>query len=112
MKRRLSRKTQAAIVETDAESSVLFDYSIRSWRICEVTKLQRVVDEAYRHIWSRKNKGPTTQQIEKEDVNMFGVRKILNVASLRSNIEKRSFQRIGHILRMDNSRATTQVALG
>ena len=50
--------------------------------------------------------------MEKENINMFGVRKILNVASLRSKIEKRSLQRIGHILRMDNSRTTKQVTLG
>ena len=63
MKTRLSRKTQAAIVETDVESSVLFDYSIRPWRISEVTKLQRVIDEAYRHIWSRRNRGSIKHQM-------------------------------------------------
>ena len=112
MRTRLSRKTQAAIVETVVESSVLFDCGIRPWRIGEITKLQRVVDEAYRYIWSRKNKGPIKQQMEKENINMFGVRKVLNVTSLRSKIEKRSLQRIGHILRMDNSRTTKQVTLG
>ena len=57
MRTRLSRKTQAAIMETVVESSVLFDCGIRPWRISEVNKLQRVVDEAYRHIWSRKIRG-------------------------------------------------------
>ena len=42
---------------------------------------------------------------------MFVMREILNVASLRSKIEKRSLQIIGHILRMDNSRKTKQVTL-
>ena len=112
MRTRLSRKTQAAIVETVVESSVLFDCGIRPWRIGEITKLQRVVDEAYRYIWSRMNKGPIKQQMEKENINMFGVRKVLNVTSLRSKIEKRSLQRIGHILRMDNSRTTKQATLG
>ena len=112
MRTRLSRKTQDAIVETVVESSVLFDCGIRPWRIGEITKLQRVVDEAYRYSWSRKNKGPIKQQMEKENINMFGVRKELNVASLRFRIEKRNLQRIGHILRMDNSRTIKQVTLG
>ena len=50
--------------------------------------------------------------MEKENNNMFGVRKVLNVTPLRSKIEKRSLQIIGHILRMDNSRPTKQVTLG
>ena len=43
---------------------------------------------------------------------MFRVRKVLNVVSHRSKIEKINLQRTGHILRMDNSRTTKQVTLG
>ena len=74
--------------------------------------MQRVVDEAYRYILRRKNKGSVKQQIEKENINMFGVRKVLNVASVISKIQKRNLQRIGQILRMDNPRTTKQVTLG
>ena len=56
MRIRLSRKAPAGIVETVVELLVLFDCGIRSSGISEVTKLQRVVNEAYRYIWSRKNK--------------------------------------------------------
>ena len=41
MRTKLSKKTQAAIVETVVKSSVLLDWGIRPWRISEVTKLQR-----------------------------------------------------------------------
>ena len=44
-------------------------------------KLLSCRDEAYRYIWSRKNKGPIKQQMEKENINMFGVRKVLNAVS-------------------------------
>ena len=108
MRIRLSRKAPVAIVETVVELSPLFDCGIRPSGISEVTMLQRVVDEAYRYIWSRKNRGPTKQQRKKENISMFEVRKVLNAAHLRSRIEKRSLQRIGHMLRMDNSRTTEE----
>ena len=43
---------------------------------------------------------------------MFEVRRQLIVDSLTLKIEKRHLIRIGHILRMDNSRLTKQVTLG
>ena len=51
---------------------VLFDCVIRPWRISEATKLQRVVGEAYRYMWSGQSKGPIKQQMEKDNINMFG----------------------------------------
>ena len=81
------------------ESSVLFDCTVRPWNIAEISKLQRVLDEAYRYIWSKKNKGPVRIQMETEKVNMFGIRQMLGIESLRAKIERRSLQRMGHVLR-------------
>ena len=43
---------------------------------------------------------------------MYGVRRELEVDSIETKITKRSLQRIGHVLRMDNSRLAKQVTLG
>ena len=51
------------------------------------------------------------QQMEKENINMFRVRKVSG-ASIRSVIEKISLQGIEHMVRIDNSRVTEQVRLG
>ena len=50
--------------------------------------------------------------MEIERVNMFGVRKQLGIESLRAKIEKRSLQRVGHVLRMPNDRLTKRICLG
>jgi len=48
--------------------------------------------------------------METEKVNMFGIRKLLGIESLRAKIERRSLQRMGHVLRMSNDRLTTRYA--
>ena len=70
-----------------------------------------MLDEAYRYIWSKKNKGPVRIQMETEKVNMFGIRQMLGIESLRAKIE-RSLQSMGHVLRMPNNRLTKKVCLG
>ena len=111
-KTKMSKINQARIVEVIMESSVLFDCTVRPWNIAEISKLQRVLDEAYRYIWSKKNKGPVRIQMETEKVNMFGIRQMLGIESLRAKIERRSLQRMGHVLRMPNDRLTKKVCLG
>ena len=107
----LYKINQARVVEVIMESSVLFDCTVKPWNIAEINKLHRVVDEAYRYIWSKKNKGPVRIQMETEKVNMFGIRKLLGIESLRAKIG-RSLQRMGHVLRMSNDRLTKKVCLG
>ena len=70
-----------------------------------------LLDEAYRYM-VYENKGPVTIQMETEKVNMFGIRKLLGIKSLRAKIERRSLQRMGHVLRMPNGRFTKKVHLG
>ena len=110
-KTKMSKINQARIVEVIVESSVLFDCAVKPWNIAEISKLQRVLDEAYRYIWSKKNKGPVRIQMETEKVNMFGIRQMLGIESLRAKIERRSLQRMGHALRMPNDRLTKKVCL-
>ena len=45
-------------------------------------------------------------------MNMFGIRKLLGIESLRAKIETKSLQRMGHVLRMSNDRLTKKVCLG
>ena len=53
----MSRNNQARVVEVIVEPSVLFDCTVKPWNIAEISKLQRVLDETYRYIWSKKKKG-------------------------------------------------------
>ena len=96
------------------ESSVLVDCTVRPWNTAKINNLQRMVDEAYRYIyiWSKKNKGPVRMQMEAEKVYMLGIRKLLEIKSLRAKIERRSLQRMGYVLRMSNDMLAKKVCLG
>ena len=95
---KISKINQVRIVEVIVESSVLSDCTVGTWNIAEISKpLQRVLEEAYRYIWSKKNKEPVRIQMETEKVNMFGSRKMLGIESLRAKIERRSLQRMRHV---------------
>ena len=50
--------------------------------------------------------------MQEKRVNTFQVRKTLAVGSLEMKIEKRTLERIGHMLRMKNDRIVKQIALG
>ena len=65
----------------------------------------------YRYTWSSKNKSPL-RQMEEQHKNMQDVCNELGIKSLRLKIEKRVLQRIGHIMRMDDSRLVKNVTLG
>ena len=108
---KLSKKMQARIVEACVESTMLFDCQTRTWRIGEMKKLQSVMDRKYRFIWSRKTMPPLIQ-MQQEQVNMQDVRNQLGVKTIRWKIEKRVYERIGHIMRMDDSRHVKAVTLG
>ena len=108
---KLSRKTQAKVVEVIVEATGLFDCSIRPWTMTEIKKLQQIVDRMYRFIWSSK-KEPPLQEMANKHVNMFAVRKKLGVTSMQMKVEERSLRRIGHVLRMENTRLTKRVTMG
>ena len=109
---RLSRRTQARIVQATVEATMLFNCAIRPWTNCEIKRMQQVVDAGYRYIWRRRNRGPTLKQMEREGTNSFGIRKQLETTSLRAKVEIRSLERLGHVLRMPNSRTTKKITLG
>ena len=108
---RISKKLQAKVVEASVESSMLFDCQARTWRVKEIRRLQSMVDKAYRYIWSDKKKPPLVQ-MQEEGVNMVDVRKALGVKSVRWKIEKRVYERIGHVLRMEDGRTVKSVVFG
>ena len=107
----LSKRTQARVLEACVESIGLFDAAITPWPKSEIRQIQQVVDRLYHHIWSDK-KGPPLLEMKEKETNMFGVRKSLQVDSLQLKIEKRTLERIGHVLRMDRDRMTKITTLG
>ena len=98
---KLSKKHQAKIFELCVESTGLFNCSIRPWHAAEIRNSQRYVDKLYRYVWSDKKKKPL-REIQEKKINVFQVRKDLGVGSLEMKIEKRTLERIGHVLRMKN----------
>jgi hypothetical protein len=108
---RLSKKKQAKVVEACVENSLLFDCNTRTWYIRDMKKLQSWIDKAYRYVWSNKT-GPPLRQMQREGKNMQDLRNELGVKSVRWKIEKRILERIGHVMRMENSRQTKAAILG
>jgi hypothetical protein len=110
-KSKLSKKVQARVFETCIESALLFDCNTRTWYKRDMKRFQSWVDKCYRYMWSNKS-GPPLIQMQREHKNMQDIRNILGVKSIRWKIEKRVLERIGHVLRMDNSRQTKAAILG
>ena len=108
---RLSKRKQAKIVEACVESTILFDCQARTWQKREMKKLQQFIDKRYRYIWSRRNQPPLIQ-MQAEGKNMQDVRNELGIKSLRWKIEKRTLERIGHVMRLPDDRMVKAATLG
>ena len=108
---RLSKRTQARVVEAVVESTMMFNCSTRTWNASEINRMQKKADQCYRYIWSSKTK-PPLMEMEEKHMNRWNVRKELRVRSIRNKIEKRSLERLGHVLRMPEESRTKQVTFG
>ena len=111
LKSKLPRKKQAQVVQACVESGLLFDCATRPWYNQEINNIQSWIDKRYRYPWSNK-KGPPLKQMHYEGVNMQDNRNMYDIISLRWKIEKRTLERIGHILRMSNARTVKMAVLG
>ena len=110
-KSKLSKKIQARIVQACVESTALFDCQARTWQKGEIKRIQQFMDKALRYIWSRKNQ-PPLMEMQQKGVNMQDLRNELGVTTIRTKIEKRVLERVGHVIRMDDTRMTKAVCLG
>ena len=108
---RLSKRWQGRIVEACVEAGLLFDCQVRTWQVRDFKKLQSWVDRCYRYVWGNRN-GQPLRQMQDRGENMWDVRERLGVRSIRSKIERRVLERIGHVMRMGNGRQTKAVVLG
>ena len=108
---RLTKKTQARIIEACVESTLLFDCQTRTWQQQEVKRLQSTMDKMYRYVWSNKTKPPLIQ-MQEQHTNMQDIRNELEIKSVRLKVEKRVLERIGHIMRMDDTRQVKAAVLG
>ena len=108
---RLSRRCQARIVEACVESALLFDSGVRAWDKSELKRLQSFVDKCYRYVWSSRREQPL-RRMQELHVNMWDLRSMLGVKSVRWKVEKRVYERIGHVVRMSDERMVKAVILG
>ena len=110
-KAKVSKRTKAIIVQAVVESTMLFDCSARAWTVTDMAKMQSMADKCYRWIWNE-GRGLTLLRMEREGVNSFEIRRVLGITSIRTKIETRALERMGHVLRMSNNRTTKKVILG
>ena len=89
---------------------LLFDAAVRPWYKSKINKMQQWIDRRYRYVWSNK-KEPPLISMKRTHTNMQDIRNQLNIKTLQWKIEKRSLQRIGHVLRMDSSRQVKAAVL-
>ena len=108
---KISKKVQARVVEACVESTLLFDCQARTWQVRDIKRLQQTMDKKYRSVWSNKRE-PPLMQMQREGKNMFDVRRELGVKSVRQKIEKRVLERIGHVMRMEDTRIAKATTLG
>ena len=108
---RISRRWQARIVEACVESALVFDSGVRVWYKSDFKRLQKFMDKCYRYVWSNKKEQPL-RKMQELGVNMWDVRCKLGVKSVRWKIEKRVYERIGHVMRMSDDREVKAVVLG
>ena len=90
---------------------MLFDSKRKNWSKSDMNKLQTVVDKAYQLIWNN-GKGLALIRMEQEKTNMWEVRRQLQIKSIRTKIETRTLERIGHVIRMPNERIVKRVVMG
>ena len=109
---RLTKTTQAMIIQAVVKPTMTCNCEIRPWQKIEIREMQQIVDHGYRYVWMKKKKGPALKQTEEKQVNMWGMRKSLGVRSLQAKIEERELGRIGTVLRMENTRPPKRVTLG
>ena len=108
---RLTKPTQARIVQACVENALLFDCHTRMWFKKDMKSLQSWVDRCYRHVWANRT-GPPLRQMQAQGKNMQDVRNQLGIMTLQWKIEKRTLERIGHVLRMPDSRMVKVATLG
>ena len=77
----------------------------------EGKNLQSWIDRRYRTIWSG-GRFPPLIKMEQEHLNMQDIRNILGIKSIQWKIEKRTLERIGHVLRLPNERLVKTATLG
>ena len=108
---KMTKQSQARVVQAVCESTLLFDVQVRVWETREIKKLQSCMDRMYRYIWSSKTM-PPLKQMQEEHKNMQDVRNYLKVKSVRSKIEKRVLERIGHVMRLEDDSIVKIATLG
>ena len=108
---RMSKRTQAKVVQACVESTMLFDCQVRTWQVGEIRKLQSCIDKMYRYVWSSKTKPPLIQ-MQETGVNMQDIRTEFGIGTIRLKIEKRCLERLGHLMRMEDDRLVKSVTFG
>ena len=107
----LKKRTRTLIVQAVVESTMLFDCSARAWSPTDLQKMQSMLDTCYRFVWND-GRGLPKLRMQREGTNSFEIRRQLGVQAIRTKLETRGLERIGHVLRMPNERTTKRVILG
>ena len=107
----LSKRQKALVTQTCVESGLLFDAAVRPWQKREMKKLQQWMDKRYRYTWSHHKEAPL-RTMQRTGQNMQDIRNLLGIRSVQWKIEKRSLQRIGHVMRLNDDRPVKRAVQG
>ena len=108
---KLTKKTQAMVIQAIVESTKTFNYEPRVWHKKEIRAMQKIIDKGYRYVWVNTKGGPVLKQTEEKRMKIWGGRRIFGVRSMQAKIKERVMRRIGHIQRMENNHPTNQITL-
>ena len=90
---------------------MLFDCSVRQWYKKDIKELQKWIDKTYRYVWTNKNE-PPLRQMERMGTNMQHIKNQMGIKSIEWKIEKTVLERLGHVMRMENSRLPKIAVMG
>ena len=107
---KLSKRTQAKVVETCVESGILLNSAVRPFSQSKTKRIQSWIDKRYKNIWSNKKDAPL-RQIERNCMNLQDVRNKLDVMTIRSKTGKSHLIRTGYIARMSDERLVKQMTM-
>ena len=63
---KLTKKTQAMIIQAIVESTMAFNYETRAWHKKEIRSMERIIEEGYRYVWVNTKGGPVLKQMEEK----------------------------------------------
>ena len=111
VKSKMSKNQKAVVIQRCVESGLLFDAAVRPWQKRELKNFQQWLDKRYKYTWSYHKEAPL-KTMQRTSQNMQKIRNLLGMKSVQWKVVKRSLQRIGRVMRLNDERPTKRTVQG